>query len=374
MKAREKSSILRQVGPSDFGVAERENSSSSNVSSRSSVSTDYLNCRERLRDNSLGSVKVGPLPVYFTRDDSDTQYESPPVQIQIRTSCSSPSHIVTDFTSLSPLPSERRYGLSLPISGLPLSASLSRTATETSTPVGMGSRIRTEVPAHQVTVLSRTSADFSRAWSGPAYASDGYEASGGESADDGVVPKINHLPLRTILPDENALFPKEETDLLLGGPSEGHHLRTPDRGKGFNRAHSMLSSTSYSKSALPKSSASYFSFYNDPRPKFYPESFSLSQIYSAPDASSTVLNIPFTLDNLVYSGTSIFYGGPFAEPPVPMMPPIQRDAPQHPIGPGLNSVKPAAHLDIKRSPPHALLRLQSPVFAPSGISFSIVGP
>ncbi|CAM6123691.1 unnamed protein product [Calypogeia fissa] len=362
VKAREDSSILRQVGPRDFGVEEREHTStSSNVSSRSSVSADDLNRKGRLRNSSSESVKVGPLPVC-----SSPQYESPPVQNQIRSSCNHPSHSVTDSTSLSPLPAERRYELPSPLSGLQLSASTTRTSPEPSTPVEVGSHSRNEVPSHQVTVLSHAAADFSLAWSGPAYSSDGYEASAGESADDGGVPEIDYLLLRgSNLPDESTLLANEEkrTDFTLGGSSEGHNVRTAGRDKGFNSAQSMLNSTSNSKSARPEPSALHFSFYDDVRtPKFGPDFFSPSESSSALRASSSVPNTPFTLDSLVCSGTSIFYGGPFAEPPSPLKVQIQ-DQPNHPNEPRMNLVKPVAHFNNKPHPTVAL-RLQSPVFAP----------
>ncbi|KAL2621049.1 hypothetical protein R1flu_001254 [Riccia fluitans] len=101
-RTRENLPILRHLGPRDYGIPEGEYTSSSNMSSRSSMSADCLNTKRRIRDDSsLGSSKVDIPGIRTTRDDSSVHYEPAGVGQRSKSSGSSPSHPLTNSTTLS---------------------------------------------------------------------------------------------------------------------------------------------------------------------------------------------------------------------------------------------------------------------------------
>ncbi|BBN08192.1 palmitoyltransferase ZDHHC1/11 [Marchantia polymorpha subsp. ruderalis] len=391
-KARENSSILRQLGPRDYGIVEGEYTSSSNMSSRSSMSADYLNSKRRIRDDSsLGSVKVDLPAIRTTRDDSSVHYEPTDLGHRSRSSGSSPSHTLTDSTTLSPLPAERRFGPSSSTSGMRMSGPNTRNPEEVGAPVIMvgASHIRTHLPAHHASALSHSSADFSRAWSGPAASSDGYEASSGESADDAALPRINQYPSRgRVLPDHVTLSVKEgKQAALYWDRSSGRYNPPKARGRGDGGDHTGTSSTSVytqnSRRAWPEPSATPSSLSDDPVSSEYAAGrYSPSQRFSPSQTSTSTHDVSPSLpssslipDNLVYSGTSIFYGGPIAEPPVIVKEPQQHSHSLPPKPPSDTKNLPKSSVTPEARVPRSTIRSQSPIFAPRAmLSFSPLGP
>ncbi|KAL3687972.1 hypothetical protein R1sor_014281 [Riccia sorocarpa] len=390
-KARENSSILRQLGPRDYGIPEGEYTSSSNMSSRSSMSADYLNDKRRIRDDSsLGSVKVDIPGLRTTRDDSSIHYE-PGAGQRSRSSGSSPSHTLTDSTTLSPLPAERRFGPSSSTSGMRMSAPSTRTSEEAGAPVVMvgASHIRTLVPSTHAAALSHSSADISRAWTGPAASSDGYEASSGESADDAALPRINHSSKGRVNADHVTLSVKEGKQAAFywdrtSGRFDPPKARIRSDTGDYTGTSSTSAYTENSRRAWPDPSATPSSLSEDLiSSEFGPGRFSPSQRYSpsqtstsATNASTSVPSSALIPDNLVYSGTSIFFGGPIAEPPIKGRdPPPQQfnNLPPKPPSETKSVPKPLLPPESRSSRPAA--RSQSPVFAPRAmLSFSPLGP
>jgi hypothetical protein len=82
---------------------------------------------------------------------------------------------------------------------------------------------RGDVPAHHVTVISLSSADYSRAGSGPPVSSDGYEASSGESEIDRAFPRRDQAAYRDRVCTEFVNLPIEEERKgpLAGNGSSG---------------------------------------------------------------------------------------------------------------------------------------------------------
>ncbi|KAL2629679.1 hypothetical protein R1flu_014365 [Riccia fluitans] len=367
-KARENSSILRQLGPRDYGIPEGEYTSSSNMSSRSTMSADYLNSKRRIRDDSsLGSVKVDIPGIGTTRDDSSVHYEPAGVGQRSKSSGSSPSHPLTDSTTLSPLPAERRFGPSSSTSGMQMSAPSTRGSEEAGAPVVMvgASRVRTHVPSSHAAALSHSSADISRAWSHPAASSDGYEASsGGESADDAALPRINQYPSKgRVNPDHVTISVKEGKQAAFywdraSRSYDPSNARIRGDGGDYTGTSSASAYTENSRRSWPEPSATPSSLSDDLiSSELGPGRFSPLHTFSPSQTSTSATNAS-------------------TKPPIiGKVSPQQNFSSLPPKPPSEPKAAPKPLLPPENRAPRSAIRSQSPVFAPrTMLSFSPLGP
>lgn len=307
----------------------------------------------------MAVVHVRRPPTYTIRDDSSTQHEPVEVGDQSRSSVGSPSH------TLSPLPAETRYGGLFPTKGLRLLATLSGNSMEAVPQEVVGdSYFRGDVPAHHVTVLSHSSADFSRAWSGPAASSDGYEASSGESVEDGDFLYRERVSIDLVT---SSIEERRKVASIRNRSLGGHGLLTSSRIEGDGGADYAINDNPGDRYHWLDPSASPSSLSNDkPSSDYVPDNLSPSQRSTLIDASPGVQS---SSRNLIYSGTSIFYGGPMAQTPIAKGE-NQGLPPKPPMKTGFTN--PTAAPELK-PPVRVTLRSQSPVFAPRAmLPFSLL--
>eukprot|EP00249_Psilotum_nudum_P023539 c28915_g1_i2 orf=513-2861(+) len=347
-KARESSSVLRPVGTR--GLGEIEYTSSSNISSRSSMSADYaLTARREGRDDAEFSPRRSAYPPSrATSKDGDAGTQS-------RSSYSSPSHVAAnDSAAMSPLPSEMRYG-----------------AINVRSPLGRISRVQEEISSSAMTHnlptycgMTRSRSTIERPRIGTAPSSDGYEASsGGESVDDVVLHnRITIGQLRT--------------------RQMGHHLRESRRAavvwdRAAGRFISLPSRNNISN-ALRRQA------WVEPLPPPIVASDNIGSSeggnsnhspHEAIHTASVVASVPSSLtssENFLYSGRSIFFGGPLSMPVTgatrhETSPSQLLNPPARPVD---NRVVPRQVSHESRTARGSTLRSQSPVFVPRSMQMN----
>ncbi len=215
-KARENSSVLKPLGARDVGgIPETDYSSSSNISSRSSLSIDYglkTGLRRGREDlpSALPSLQSGLAPIRTGRvsalpsDLADAGMEN-----KNSVSSNSASSTVADSIAMSPHPTERKDGPSEMLSTSMADTSATPSVAETSLNPSIAETIVAEasgkpIPLASSSIVSESGLKSSRlpqhgtrlshppavaassnpGWAPGAVTSDGYEPSGGESADE----------------------------------------------------------------------------------------------------------------------------------------------------------------------------------------------
>jgi len=363
-KARESSSVLRPVGAR--GVPDTDYSSSGNASSRSSMSTEFA-AKKRLRNERIQSpLKYSYPPSRASKDDIETGTQS-------ISSYSSPGH-VNESATLSPLPLEHRYG---PTSGMHLSAPLNRTHVEPLPAIATNmSNIRPNIPIYN-------SAMEHSLYSGFSSASDAYEAftddhiEGGLSRNNMVIGQVSaNQPNRMARENRrSSVFWDQGAGRYVSFAVPGRNELVSEVGMVFrSQGHWADESSSPSLpsenliregdidrrspspnlqvSHSPSSDLHVFDL-PSPKPYVYPKSSARLGSVSQPE-------------NLLYSGDSIFYGGPLG---VPLMESTRKESSS---GPDLEGSQRSSNSHVM--PPQASqdtrplrgqsVPSQSPVFVP----------
>lgn len=311
-KARESSSVLRPVGAR--GVPDTDYSSSGNVSSRSSMSTEFA-AKKRLRNERIQSpLKYSYPPSRASKDDIETGTQS-------LSSYSSPGHL-NESATLSPLPQEHRYG---PMSGMHLSAPLNRTRVEPLPAIATNmSNMRSNIPIYN-------SALEHSLYSGFSSAGDAYETftddhvEGGLSRNNMVIGQVGaNQPNRMARENRrSSVFWDQTAGRYVSFAVPGRNELASEGGTVFrSQGHLADESSSPSlysenltregdidrRSPSPnlqvlRSPSSDLHLYElpSPRPHVHPRSSGRLGSVSQPE-------------NLLYSGDSIFYGGPLGVP------------------------------------------------------------
>lgn len=303
-------------------------------------------------------------PTYIINDDSSVQHEPVDMGHSSRRIGGSPCRTLSVPTSFSPLPAECRYGLSF------TTRELRVLATRQEGSMGViphdivdDSGSTDNVRAHHVTMLSHSSADFSRAWSGPAASSDGYEASSGESVDDGDFQCKKHVSsMERVLTDNiDSSLEGKKVALIANRLSGEHGLLTRGKVEGTSNP---INDTRGNKYHWLDSSASPSSLSNGrPSHDHDPGKFSPSQTGASTDVSNSLKSSSLTRGNLIYSESSIFYGGPIEQ--IPIITKEERLAlpPKPTISLKTGLANPTVAPELK-PPVRVVSRSQSPVFNP----------
>ncbi|KAJ7559699.1 hypothetical protein O6H91_04G097200 [Diphasiastrum complanatum] len=294
VKARETSSVLRPIGTRNTGIATADFNTSSNISSRSSFSDHgFQNSLRKGQRN--GGVLVTNDGI-SRKDDLPIFLDS--VEGGIRSTYSSPRPYLFGSEMLSPLPMEVKYG---PSFGLRHSVNVERLQGPgiPSASTG-GSNLKTSEPIHLGSV-SQSSTEYP-AWVGGHTASDGYDASGGDSAEDSL-PRFKHFSYRGRPDNLNVAMRKADNFHNIWGVEPGRVPSRPLPKEYVNRETFIPPSK---KPSLVDSSLS---------PSFseYTASPIAEQVLvpdkPLPEAKSNLD------DNLCFSEASIFYGGPLSSHP-----------------------------------------------------------
>jgi hypothetical protein len=215
-KARENSSVLKPLGARDVGgIPETDYSSSSNISSRSSLSIDYglkTGLRRGREDvpSALPSLQSGLAPIRTGRVSAlPTDLADAGMENKNSVSSNSASSTVADSIALSPHPTERKDGPSEMLSTSMADTSATPSVAETSLNPSITETIVAEasgkpIPSASSSIVTESGLKSSRlpqhgtrrlhppvvaassnpGWAPGAVTSDGYEPSGGESADE----------------------------------------------------------------------------------------------------------------------------------------------------------------------------------------------
>jgi hypothetical protein len=215
-KARENSSVLKPLGARDVGgIPETDYSSSSNISSRSSLSIDYglkTGLRRGREDvpSALPSLQSGLAPIRTGRVSAlPTDLADAGMENKNSVSSNSASSTVADSIAMSPHPTERKDGPSEMLSTSMADTSATPSVAETSLNPSIAETIVAEpsgkpIPSASSSIVTESGLKSSRlpqhgtrlshppavaassnpGWAPGAVTSDGYEPSGGESADE----------------------------------------------------------------------------------------------------------------------------------------------------------------------------------------------
>ncbi|CAM6123807.1 unnamed protein product [Calypogeia fissa] len=361
-KARESSSTLRQLEPCELGVGEGDQNSSTNID-KGSGGAYYYNSKQRSRYKSTMADANVHAPAHIINNDSSLRQGPVDVGHPNRRIGGSPSQTLNVPTSLSPLPAEYRYGLSFTTRQLRFLATRSvNFLGEIPQEVVDDSDSTGDVLPHHVTVPSHSSADFSRAWSGPAASSDGYEASSGESVDGGDFQCKNQVSCRErVLIDNIASSVEERKVALIGNTLTGRGLLTSGKVERNTGTSYPINHTPGHKYRWLDSSASPSSLCNGrPSSNHDPGKFTPSLTSTTTDGS--LKRSSRTVGNLIYSGSSIFYGGPIEQIPVIIR--EERQALPTKAMPMKTKVANPIVAPEVTPPTRVALRSQSPVFAP----------
>lgn len=363
-KARESSSVLRHVGSRELGIAEIEPSSSSNISTRSSLSGEY---------GLTGSTKgvrqdIGCSPGTAYPPSRATSKDEGDAGALSRSSLSSPGLTTTNNSAaLSPLPSEVRYGNTniLPRLKPANNPTNNRVQGEMSSSAMIDlSNPRQSLPIYHTTVLSQSSIEHP-SWIGTTPISDVYEASsGGESLEDsrrsdttsvGAQSKRDHFSSAT-RENGTAVYWDRAAGKFIPVPQRSHAIRMSNPSPGqpwIDPRPSSITRTLENATSVEGNSCQ-----GSPSEKFY----------TAQDGSSSEPNSLVSSENLLYSGTSIFFGGPLSMP-VPGSTRKENSPVSITNVPGRlaasnNAVLPSQGTQESRSVRGSALRSQSPVFVP----------
>lgn len=303
VKARESSSVLRPVGSRHLGSAggdvgtnnDLEYNSSSNVSTRSSMSVDYglLGSRQGARQGIGYSPRTAYPPSRTTsKDEGDATTVS-------RSSLSSPGHTTaTHSIAQNPLPLERRIGNT---NALPChKATFSQVQGQMSSSAMIKfANLRDSLPIYHATALSQSSIQHP-SWNGTTSVSDGYAgSSGGESTDDiqcgdvvvDVRAKQGHLGSST-MEITTAVYWDRGEDSFIPAPNRDHQLPN-----------------TFSGQPLTSGALQHPTAEEEDTGQGNPSDSSC-----VAHGSSTQQNSLVSSENLLYSGTSIFFGGPLSTP------------------------------------------------------------
>ncbi|KAI5068923.1 hypothetical protein GOP47_0015224 [Adiantum capillus-veneris] len=343
-KARERSSVLRPLGSREVGTSEIGYSSSSNVSIHSSMAADYGGLgsrREILRD--IGSPRTAYPPSRATSKDGLSG-----------SSLSSPGHTTVNSSAVtSPLPLEARFGAATALSRprATLSTNLQR---------GMPSGTydsRRGLPIYHATTLPSSSIEHP-SWVGTTPISDAGEiSSAGDSVDErrrnGMVDseaRQSQISSNTSREGRSAVYWDRMAGRFISVPTRNHLMRISNP---FSRhpqaASGGVSGGSSSVAVHGGSSAAVHRGIG----RGSPEDLRSTQGHSATSESASFVSP----ENLTYSGTSIFFGGPLSMP----VPGSSRKE-NSPVG-NLDAMQ-ARPVNSRSAQRGSGVRSQSPVFVP----------
>ncbi|KAJ7534100.1 hypothetical protein O6H91_13G080100 [Diphasiastrum complanatum] len=291
-KARENSSILKPIGNQVVRIAAPDYTSSSNISTRSSVSYDLGSANGRRKGKEDSALAKVP---YNTKDEARLIFEAGAP----RSSYSSTGYSMNDSELLSPLPLERKYGPSSSHQHETFSTKLKQSLVPLTVPSAL---IPTgNIPMHLKGTQSQSSADCPP-WVGTA-TSDGYDASGGESVDERLGQGEQWPNKYNVTLSSGRRVPSSrDTKSGRGVSQQGH-------GAGENSILSLVKQTWVE----PPQSVSTIS--DDPTASELDFGKPHSHILHASQHSSpSMMKGSQATDPLLYTGTSIFYDGPISAP------------------------------------------------------------
>lgn len=301
-KARESSSVLRPVGSREVGTSEIGYTSSSNVSLQSSMAADYgLMGSRRGIPQDMGSPRTAYPP---SRATSKDEAEAGGIS---RSSLSSPGGATGNSSAaMSPLPLEMRFGTIGTTAMLPRPR-----ATVHNVQGGMSSGTldsRHSLPIYHATTLSPSSIEHP-SWIGTTPVSDGGDiSSGGDSADErqrshsvmiDAESRQSHFS-SNIRESRNAVYWDRAAGRFISVPNRNHLMRISNP---LSRQQPHVPSSG----GLQVSPAA--ADRNVVHGQGSPENLSTAHGGSASEPASLV-----SPENLMYSGTSIFFGGPLSMP------------------------------------------------------------
>lgn len=296
-KARESSSVLRPVGSREVGTSEIGYSSSSNVSVQSSMVADYgLMGNRRGIPRDIGSPRTAYPP---SRATSKDEREAGGIS---RSSLSSPGRTtVNSSAGTSPLPLEMRLGGTATI--FPRARS-SLTNVQAGIPSGTYDS-RHAMPIYHATTFSSSSIEHP-SWVGTTPVSDaGYISSGGDSVDErrrnnlmvDAEARVAQLGSNTSRDGRSAVYWDRVAGRFISVPTRNHLMRISNP---FSRQHPSGGHSQFSFAAVDRDIA---------HDHDSPDNLSSGQGHSTSGPASLV-----SPENLTYSGTSIFFGGPLSMP------------------------------------------------------------
>lgn len=275
-KARESSSVLRPVGAR--GVIDADNYSSGNASSRSSMSLDFSAKREIRPKRTQSPLKCSYPPSQASRDDIETVTQS-------RSSFSSPGHM-NESATLSPLSLEHRYG---PSGGRRLTAP--------------GNQMHIEHFPSMSTNMLNTRGTL------PIFnsARDVYGTSSHDCVDDGIIQNnmttgresTSQLTRIARANHRSSVFWDQAAGRYVSFPVPGRNEHVVETGTEF-----LQGQQSVGMSTSPFSCSGQLTQEGD-NEKISPAS-NLHELQSPRPAAHP--------ENLLYSGESIFFGGPLSVP------------------------------------------------------------
>ncbi|GLJ39983.1 hypothetical protein SUGI_0818020 [Cryptomeria japonica] len=309
-KARESSSILRPIGPR--GVTDADYCSSGNASSRSSMSVDLAAKKDSRNKRIQSPLKYSYPPSRASKDDIETATQS-------MSSYSSPSHI-NELATLSSLSQEHRYGAA---SGVHPTISGSQIHGE---PLPT---ISTNMFNARDTLPIYNSAPEHSIYLGKTSGSDVYGTSTFDRMDDGLArhnimgqENTNQLTRVVRGNHRSSVFWDQGAGRYVSFPVSGRNERVPEIGPSFLTQGQGLVGTSMS----PFSEKRFMEGNNDrtfssPNPHGLESPSSNVHTFHSPTSrpipnpnSSSVQSSGAEPENLLYTGESIFYGGPLSVP------------------------------------------------------------
>eukprot|EP00250_Pteridium_aquilinum_P021495 c25144_g1_i1 orf=1096-3459(-) len=350
-KARESSSVLRPVGSREVGTSEIGYSSSSNVSIQSSRVADYGPMGSRrgvLHD--IGSPRTAYPP---SRATSKDEREAGGMS---RSSLSSPGQTTGNSSAaMSPLPLEMRFGTA---TVLPRA----RATLQGGIPSSGMYDTRRALPIYPATTLSSSSIEPT--WVGTTPVSDGGDISSGRNSVDEIrrsglmvdaEGRQAQLGSNTSREGRSAVYWDRVAGRFISVPTRSHLMRISNP---LSRQFPQLASggvSQISSAALDRDIAHGHGS---------PENLSSGPGHSASEPASLV-----SPENLTYSGTSIFFGGPLSMPvpgstrkenspvsnseAIQVRPAVSSSAPINAQGTQVNAILRGSNM-----------RSQSPVFVP----------
>lgn len=349
VKARETSSVLRHVGGREGGKTEIDYNSSGNLSRVSSVSTDHrlaavnVKACQETSCRTLQSVCSSSLT---SRGEWNSVLEC---------SKSVADSLSPGATDLPLSPAGNHVPNSNLVFAAPGLSSLQEVMLSPST-LGVSRFERTHLTGAPG---SSVVAPESCSWADLPAASDGYEASSGESADDLTTPTKQH----------GATKLRKARSHIYGPEGEGNFRRCAPGGRKVGDPNNMLGTCMVLKSRLAWPNPMTSSVSEDPVSSDF-----ASEVLSSSQASPSKRNVslvdpgaPDISDTLLFKGTCIFYGGPLT---LTAKLPTGTDCPQS-LAPRLSSglqelrVLPAREGNSESCSRPVIQRSQSPVFQPS---------
>lgn len=342
-KARENSSVLRPVGSREGGTSEIGYSSSSNVSIHSSMAAGYgglVGSRKGISQD-VGSPRTAYPPSRATSKDglSGSSLSSPG-----RTTGN--SSVVT-----SPLPLESRFGAA---TMLPRPRAIPNTTLQGGIPSGTYNS-RRGLPIYHTSTLSSSPIEHP-SWAGTTPVSDGGEiSSAGDSVDErqrnsALVDselRQSQLGSNTSREGRSAVYWDRVAGRFISVPTRNHLMRISNP---FSRQHPQAASGGGLRDTSSVAVHSHRDIGHGS-----PDNLSSAQGPIASESASYV-----SPDNLTYSGTSIFFGGPLSMP----VPGSSRKE-NSPIGTSdATQARPVNSSGPQSAQRGSNIRSQSPVFVP----------